>query len=157
MAWKNALYALLAVVLPVVFGWVAGLLPGFPMTSADFTALLLWILGLLVGGWQASAASYKLTGRLLTADAGGPYKAKMAWNEGMPFEWKNVLYALLGIVLPMAYTWLTNTLKGFPLTTETFVTVMLWLAGLAVGGWQGAKALYVSNGRLLDSTRTMRL
>ena len=157
MAWKNVLYALLAVILPIAFGWLLGLVPSFPLGSEEFVALVLWIVGLLVGGWQSAKANYTFAGRLLAKESPGVYKAKMSFDEGTPFDWKYVIYALLGVTLPLLYTWFFGSLNDFPLDMETFVALVLWLIGLAVGGWQGSKAYYIASKRLLDSTRTMRL
>lgn len=157
MAWKSVLYALLAVILPVAFGWLVGLVPGFPLDGETFVALVLLIVGLVIGGWQASKAGYSFSGRLLAPESQKGYVARSNFDVGMKFEWKNVIYALLGVTLPLLYTWFFDTLQGFPLDAETFVALILWLIGLAVGGWQGTKAYYIASKRLLDSTRTMRL
>jgi hypothetical protein len=65
------------------------------------------------------------------------------------FAWKNVLYALVATLLPIAYTNVTGYFPDFPMTGESFVGLFLWAIGLLVGGWQVTKSHYVAASRLL--------
>lgn len=50
-------------------------------------------------------------------------------------SWRNILYAILGVILPLAYQELVGKFPTFPLDNNGFVTLILWVIGLIVGGW----------------------
>jgi len=54
MAWKPILKAILAVLIPALYTALISKYPNLPLTEAQFVALVLWFIGLFVGGWQAS-------------------------------------------------------------------------------------------------------
>ena len=56
---KSIIYAALAAILPIVYSLIVGELPSFPLESADFVGLILWVIGLLVGGWNLKAGRIK--------------------------------------------------------------------------------------------------
>lgn len=47
---RELIFALLGVLIPLLYGWLTGEYPDFPITAENFKALALWIVGLLVGG-----------------------------------------------------------------------------------------------------------
>ena len=53
MDWKSILYMFLGAMLPVVYAAFIKNNPSFPLTQVDFVETLLWIIGSIVGGWQA--------------------------------------------------------------------------------------------------------
>jgi len=53
MDWKSILYMFLGAMLPVVYASFIKHNPSFPLTQPDFVETILWILGSLVGGWNA--------------------------------------------------------------------------------------------------------
>lgn len=55
MTWKNLLYSMLAVLLPLLYSLLLGKYPDFPLNQGETVALLLWLIGLLVGGWNLKA------------------------------------------------------------------------------------------------------
>lgn len=156
MAWKNVLYALLAVILPLVYEFVVNAIPAFPLDATNFIGLVLWIIGLAVGGWQASLASYKRAGRFLAAGSVG-MTVRAAEAFAIPYTVKNILYALLSVLVPLLYNTITNWQPDFPVTNQAFFELILWAIGLVIGGWQVSKAVYIGQMRLLDRTRTVRL
>lgn len=51
---KNLLRLILLALLPVLYGLLTGRYPDFPLHSPQlFVDLVLWIIGLVIGGWQA--------------------------------------------------------------------------------------------------------
>lgn len=54
--------------------------------------------------------------------------------------WKNVIAAMLGVVIPIAWSAITNSQPDFPLTIDSFTELVLWAVGLVIGGWN-AKVL----------------
>lgn len=56
MSLKNVLYAILSALIPLGFSALTGKYPDFPLDLASFGASILWIVGLLVGGWQFNTA-----------------------------------------------------------------------------------------------------
>lgn len=53
MYWKNVLLAILMAILPMVYTAITGGHPDFPLDQQSFIALVVWLVGLLVGGWNA--------------------------------------------------------------------------------------------------------
>lgn len=145
MTLKNVVYALLAVMVPLAYSWIVGVVPEFPLAAGDFSALVVWGVGLIFGGWQISKVAY--TGRGVLAARGT--RAMVANPILVPFAWKNVLCAIMATLLPFAYSWFTGYFPDFPMTGETFVGLFLWGIGLLVGGWQVTKSHYVASNRLL--------
>lgn len=56
MSLKNVLYAVLSALIPLGFSALTGKYPDFPLDLGSFTAAILWIVGLAVGGWQLNTA-----------------------------------------------------------------------------------------------------
>lgn len=54
--------------------------------------------------------------------------------------WKNILLAILGVLIPFIYQSLTGDFPDFPLTVDSFGQLITWLVGLLIGGWQAAIA-----------------
>lgn len=54
MEWKSFLKALLAVVLPLLYSLLLKWAPDLPIPEAQFIELIIWAVGLLIGGWQLS-------------------------------------------------------------------------------------------------------
>lgn len=50
--------------------------------------------------------------------------------------WKNFFYSVLGIFLPLVYSWFIGKFPGFPLAEAAFVETGLYFIGLLIGGWQ---------------------
>jgi hypothetical protein len=50
-------------------------------------------------------------------------------------NWKDLLKVFLGALLPMLYTMLSSHYPDFPMFSEDFVSLIMWIVGLAVGGW----------------------
>ncbi len=53
---KEILRLFLTFVLPFIFAIVKTKFPDFPLNQDTFAALLIWAIGLLIGGWQFSVA-----------------------------------------------------------------------------------------------------
>jgi len=53
---------------------------------------------------------------------------------------RNIIYAMLGAVLPLIYSALIGEIPSFPLAEAGFVDLILWLVGYVIGGWNVAKA-----------------
>jgi len=49
--------------------------------------------------------------------------------------WKNILFAMLGIFIPMLYTSITTKFPTFPLSEADLVTLLVWIVGMIIGGW----------------------
>lgn len=70
--WKSILYAVLGLAIPAVYSWIIRQAPGIPLPSDVFTELVIWIVGSLIGGWNAAKA--RLTYELMktgSCDVGG--------------------------------------------------------------------------------------
>ena len=52
MSGKRLLKALIAALVPVLYSLLKAHYPDFPLESDQVLALILWIVGLLIGGWQ---------------------------------------------------------------------------------------------------------
>ena len=59
MNWKDMLKIFLGALLPALFTQLVSHYPDFPLFAEDFTAIILWIVGLLVGGWGLNAMYVK--------------------------------------------------------------------------------------------------
>lgn len=53
MSWKNFLYALLGILIPSGYAWLKSKYPSFPLGEEHTTTLLLWTIGMLIGGWNS--------------------------------------------------------------------------------------------------------
>ena len=53
MDWKSILYMFLGAMLPVIYAAFIKNNPSFPLTQVDFVETILWIIGSIIGGWQA--------------------------------------------------------------------------------------------------------
>ncbi len=56
---KDFIRMLLVVLLPVFFVVVKKTFPDFPLSQDTFVNLIIWAIGLLVGGWQLAFLSFK--------------------------------------------------------------------------------------------------
>jgi hypothetical protein len=63
-------------------------------------------------------------------------------------SWKNLLYAVLGVIIPLAFQELILKFPEFPLDSESFLQLGLWLIGLVVGGWNAASLYHRKKGNL---------
>lgn len=59
MNWKDMLKIFLGALLPALFTQLVSHYPDFPLDGSDFTAIILWIVGLLVGGWGMASMYMK--------------------------------------------------------------------------------------------------
>jgi len=143
MNWKHLFYAALAAVLPLMYSNLIGSMPAFPLASAQFTSLVLWVIGLVIGGWQISKHIYVNTQKLKI-----PTKAGLVTRNSAAIDWKPLLKAILAILIPVVYNAILGWNATFPLPQSDFVNLMLWVIGLPIGGWQIAKAVYVGQYRL---------
>lgn len=141
---KHLVYALLAALIPLAFSLITGALPSFPLDEKSFGALILWLVGLIFGGWQWSKTAYLAKGTL--SDYGSPFTAKP--RTMTVISWKNIVFALLSTLLPIVYGLITGKFPDFPISAEGFIGFVLWLIGLLIGGWQLSKSHYVSANRL---------
>ncbi|MCU0645778.1 MAG: hypothetical protein MUC94_16155 [bacterium] len=57
-------------------------------------------------------------------------------------NWKDIIKTLLGALLPLLFTQLVSHYPDFPLYSEDFVSIILWIIGLIIGGW-GLNAMYM--------------
>lgn len=57
--WKNLLYSFLGFLLPLLYTELIKSHPDFPLTSTGFTEVIVWILGLIIGGWNIASAAFK--------------------------------------------------------------------------------------------------
>ncbi len=146
MNWKNLLYAVLAAVLPVVFSVIVGFVPTFPLAEPDFILLVLWVVGLVIGGWQVSKGLYVMQNRLLEFEGQPRSFAKGLDLNGL----KPVLKALLAVLVPVLYGIIVDAYQDFPLDAAKLTDVFLWVVGLIVGGWQISKARYVKEKRIVE-------
>ncbi len=53
---KALLKAMLTAVLPLIYSMVTDKLPGLPLDANTFSTLIIYIVGLMAGGWQVSNA-----------------------------------------------------------------------------------------------------
>jgi len=51
-------------------------------------------------------------------------------------DWKSLLKAVLAALVPVVYTVLVTAYPDFPLPQDQFVQTVLWIIGMAIGGWQ---------------------
>ncbi len=59
MDWKNLLKIFLGALLPMLYTMLIAKHPDFPIFLDEFVGVGLWIVGLVVGGWGASALYHK--------------------------------------------------------------------------------------------------
>lgn len=145
MNFKHILYALLVAMIPFMYSALTGKFPTFPLSAEQFGAVVLWLIGLLVGGWQTAKYFYLSQGRLKLIIKGMVVSAEaIAKNE----KFKSILYAIVSVIAPILYQMLIGWKASFPLPQADFVAVILWIVGLMVGGWQVAKAVYKGQARL---------
>ena len=144
MSVKELIKAALLAILPFIYAALTGKFPDFPLDVEAFTGLVLWVLGLLLGGWQASKFLYLMRGRLSVPVGEG----KFAVQASLGLDWKPILKAALAAILPLLYTAIVGWNEAFPLTQADFVALVLFLIGLPLGGWQVAKSVYKAQGRL---------
>ena len=57
-------------------------------------------------------------------------------------NWKNVILAVLGSVIPFLYSALVGKFPDFPLDQSNFLAIIIWVVGLAIGGWN-LKSIHV--------------
>lgn len=50
-------------------------------------------------------------------------------------DWKNLLLAILGVVLGPLYTYVTGQIPTFPIDPANFDATVLWIVGYLIGGW----------------------
>ena len=55
-------------------------------------------------------------------------------------SWRNILYSVLGVILPLIFNEIVVADPSFPLEQDIFVKVILYLLAFLVGGWNIAKA-----------------
>lgn len=58
---------------------------------------------------------------------------------------KNILFMILGVLLPLAFTAIVNVYPDFPFAQSDFVEGVLWIIGLLIGGWNAAVAQITSS------------
>ena len=63
--WKPIVKALLLVLLPIVYNLLVGWDASFPLPKEDFVAIILFLFGIPIGGWQLAKSVYKGQGRLI--------------------------------------------------------------------------------------------
>ena len=58
MDFKAILKAMIALLVPFLFQLIIVKWPDFPLTAENVTALILWLVGFAIGGWQVSKSFY---------------------------------------------------------------------------------------------------
>jgi len=137
MDWKSLLKAMLGILIPMAYSGFIGKFPSFPFSQAAFGDLILWIIGLAVGGWQLSKAVYRFEGRLMGS---------------ISFNWKGMVRAVVSAAVPFVYSLLMAKFPDFPLAEAGFLELILWVVGMMVGGWQVSKSVYIGQKMLLNHT-----
>jgi len=137
------LYAVVAALLPVVYSLIVGFLPSFPLAEPDFVLFMLWVVGLIVGGWQVSKGIYTMQNRFAPAFQKSKDPLGIDLNGLKP-----IIKALITVLIPVFWGWLKDAYQDFPLTSEQLLAIVLWIIGLVIGGWQLGKAYYVHNAML---------
>lgn len=58
---------------------------------------------------------------------------------------KNVLSAVVSVLVPFIYTALIEEYPDFPLAQVEFIEAIVWIVGLVVGGWniKSARLIYL--------------
>jgi len=59
MNFKDILKVFLGALLPTLFTMLVSHYPDFPLFGEDFVAIIMWIVGLVVGGWGLNAMYVK--------------------------------------------------------------------------------------------------
>jgi len=54
--WKQILKGIIGVIVPVIYSLIVASFPDFPLADEQFLELILWAVGLLIGGWQLNNA-----------------------------------------------------------------------------------------------------
>ena len=142
MNWRHVLYAALAAIVPFGYSWITGQFPEFPMAADVFSSLILWVVGLAVGGWQF-AKYYLINTKKLTVPVAAGVNAYVDVHDIMP-----LLKAMLSVLLPFLYNAIIGLNNTFPLAETDFINVLLWILGLLVGGVQIAKSVWIAQFRL---------
>lgn len=60
MLWKNILAAVIAALVPILYSYFIIKFPDFPIPEGFTLAFLLWLVGMLVGGWNLKCISIKI-------------------------------------------------------------------------------------------------
>jgi hypothetical protein len=63
--WKPLLKAGVLLILPILFNAIIGWNASFPLSLADFTAVILYLIGIPIGGWLTATSTYKSQGRIV--------------------------------------------------------------------------------------------
>lgn len=58
---KQIILAIILALAPILFSFITKEFPDFPLDQGAFVALIVWVVGLLVGGWNLKAAVHKWT------------------------------------------------------------------------------------------------
>lgn len=53
--WKNLLLTMLGILVPLLYSLIVSKFPDIPITQDNFMALIVYFVGLLIGGWNAKA------------------------------------------------------------------------------------------------------
>jgi len=61
-------------------------------------------------------------------------------------DFKSMLKAVIAVLVPFFFTMLIAKYPDFPLTADQLVSLVLWLVGLVIGGWQAAKVYHRAKG-----------
>ena len=58
--------------------------------------------------------------------------------------WKDYLYMILSIALPVIYTAIKAQNPDIPILENNFIELILWIVGSAINGWEMQKAKIIS-------------
>ena len=58
-------------------------------------------------------------------------------------DFKKILYSMLSIILVSVYTFIKHKFPMFPIEKDTFINFVVWVIGLALGGWSVHKFVAV--------------
>jgi len=145
MSWKHILYAAIAAIIPFGYSALSGQFPDFPLQADVFSALVLWVIGLAIGGWQATKFVLVNTRKLTVPVASGVQSLNDA------FDIWPMLKAVLAVLLPFLWNAIIGWNDAFPLAQTDFINVILWAIGLAFGGGSVAKAVYIGQNRIVEN------
>ena len=56
---KSILFAFTGVLVPFIYTWISGANSDFPLSQVSTGELILWFVGVLVGGWNLKALGMK--------------------------------------------------------------------------------------------------
>jgi len=144
MSWKHILYAVIGALIPFGYSAVTGQFPDFPLGADVFSALIIWVVGLAIGGWQLNKFVLVNTRSLTVPVAKGVY-AHPDMFDPLP-----LLKAILAALSPIIWQLIVGWNDAFPLAQTDFINVLLWIVGLLFGGGSVAKAVYVGQKRITD-------